>query len=383
MKTAVVILQILLGLQLAVVAGSDTYERHDVFTLLREALGGDTQAMFTLGQRYEFGSGVPRDCDKALMWYRRAAEEGDARAMNAIGLWNIEGNCVEKDEPAGIDLLKQAADLGEPAAMFNLARRYAIRSDAAPKNREESAEYFSKAIAGFRKLADAGERRAYFQLGVIYSEGIGIARDDRAALDYLQKAAALNDTRAMLFLASLCTESRGSECDAKKSFEWCHKAAQLGDPLGMIVAAAALESGEGVARDAVKAHEWRLKAADAGLPVAMFLVGRDYEFGNGVGKDADEAWRWFRKAALRGNAPALTQLGSEALRAQELEEASKDFEAAAALGNARANESVDISSKTSNVVTAVYFGDGQRVNRGQVLVQLVTPSSTFFPCGRR
>jgi membrane fusion protein, multidrug efflux system len=41
-----------------------------------------------------------------------------------------------------------------------------------------------------------------------------------------------------------------------------------------------------------------------------------------------------------------------------------------ALGNARANESVDISSKTSNVVTAVNFRDGQRVARGHVLVQL-------------
>ena len=41
-----------------------------------------------------------------------------------------------------------------------------------------------------------------------------------------------------------------------------------------------------------------------------------------------------------------------------------------ALGNARANESVDISSKISNVVTAVMFRDGERVQRGQVLVQL-------------
>ncbi|HET9472754.1 MAG TPA: efflux RND transporter periplasmic adaptor subunit [Steroidobacteraceae bacterium] len=41
-----------------------------------------------------------------------------------------------------------------------------------------------------------------------------------------------------------------------------------------------------------------------------------------------------------------------------------------ALGNARANESVDISSKTSNIVTAVMFRDGERVRRGQVLVQL-------------
>jgi len=41
-----------------------------------------------------------------------------------------------------------------------------------------------------------------------------------------------------------------------------------------------------------------------------------------------------------------------------------------ALGNARANESVDISTKISNIVIAVKFRDGERVKRGQVLVQL-------------
>jgi membrane fusion protein, multidrug efflux system len=41
-----------------------------------------------------------------------------------------------------------------------------------------------------------------------------------------------------------------------------------------------------------------------------------------------------------------------------------------ALGTARANESVDISSKTSNIVTAIRFRDGERVRQGQVLVQL-------------
>ena len=67
-------------------------------------------------------------------------------------------------------------------------------------------------------------------------------------------------------------------------------------------------------------------------------------------------------SGARNNAPAYVSVApvrSEVV-AQKLE----------ALGNARANESVDISSKTSNVVTAVRFGDGQRVNRGQVLVQL-------------
>ena len=64
----------------------------------------------------------------------------------------------------------------------------------------------------------------------------------------------------------------------------------------------------------------------------------------------------------RGNAPtfvAVAPVRSERL-SQKLE----------ALGNARANESVDISSKTSNVVTEVMFRDGERVQRGQLLVQL-------------
>lgn len=41
-----------------------------------------------------------------------------------------------------------------------------------------------------------------------------------------------------------------------------------------------------------------------------------------------------------------------------------------ALGTARANEAVEITSKASNIVTAVRFRDGERVQKGQVLVEL-------------
>ena len=41
-----------------------------------------------------------------------------------------------------------------------------------------------------------------------------------------------------------------------------------------------------------------------------------------------------------------------------------------AIGTANANESVNITSKTTNIVTAIHFGDGQAVQAGQVLVEL-------------
>ena len=66
--------------------------------------------------------------------------------------------------------------------------------------------------------------------------------------------------------------------------------------------------------------------------------------------------------AARNSAPATVMLAP--VRTERL---SQKIEA---LGNARANESVDVSSKTSNIVTAVRFRDGESVRRGQILVQL-------------
>jgi membrane fusion protein, multidrug efflux system len=65
---------------------------------------------------------------------------------------------------------------------------------------------------------------------------------------------------------------------------------------------------------------------------------------------------------MRNSAPAMVTLAP--VRAERI---SQKLEA---LGNARANESVDISTKISNIVTAVRFRDGERVKRGQTLVQL-------------
>lgn len=41
-----------------------------------------------------------------------------------------------------------------------------------------------------------------------------------------------------------------------------------------------------------------------------------------------------------------------------------------AVGTARANESVEVTSKTSNIVTAIRFQEGDRVHKGDILVEL-------------
>jgi membrane fusion protein (multidrug efflux system) len=69
----------------------------------------------------------------------------------------------------------------------------------------------------------------------------------------------------------------------------------------------------------------------------------------------------------QGAGPRAASAAFVSIAPVRMERVSQKLEA---LGNARANESVDVTSKTSNVVTSVTFRDGERVRKGQLLVRL-------------
>ena len=71
-----------------------------------------------------------------------------------------------------------------------------------------------------------------------------------------------------------------------------------------------------------------------------------------------------RPAAGAGGGAAVVQVVTAAARVQPLQVGIE------AIGTAIANESVNITSKTSNIVTGIHFSDGQAVRAGQVMVQL-------------
>ena len=54
--------------------------------------------MSNIGACFEFGFGVVKDKTKAFEWYMRAAEMGQAGAMNDLGVFFGNGVGVEKDE---------------------------------------------------------------------------------------------------------------------------------------------------------------------------------------------------------------------------------------------------------------------------------------------
>ncbi len=63
----------------------------------RGAEQGDAEAQFNLGFMYSEGRGVPQDYAEAVRWYRRGAVQGFAGAQYNLGGMYLEGRGVPQD----------------------------------------------------------------------------------------------------------------------------------------------------------------------------------------------------------------------------------------------------------------------------------------------
>ena len=76
-----------------------------------DAENGDISSQCDLAQRYAMGLGVPENEQKAIMWYRKAAEHGnDSDAIEALIKYHADGVRLGKDELDNIRLYKIFAE---------------------------------------------------------------------------------------------------------------------------------------------------------------------------------------------------------------------------------------------------------------------------------
>ena len=71
----------------------------------KAAAQGEPNGQYNLGVAYENGAGVQQDYDEALRWYRLAADQGNACAQNAIGLFYDFGHAVRAGQGGGAALV--------------------------------------------------------------------------------------------------------------------------------------------------------------------------------------------------------------------------------------------------------------------------------------
>lgn len=80
---------------------------------LKMARLGNTAAQLQLGIAYEHGEGLPRDANKAVNWYCRAAKKGLVQAQQNLAWMYANGRGVERDEAIAVRWFKAAARSGD------------------------------------------------------------------------------------------------------------------------------------------------------------------------------------------------------------------------------------------------------------------------------
>ena len=103
--------------------------------------------------------------------------------------------------------------------------------------------------------AEAGDADAQSTLGGMYLVGIGVAKDEKKAAEWIAKAAEQGDADAQFVLGSLYLDGIGVAKGEKKATEWIAKAAEQGNTDAQSVFGGMDLRGLGVKKDEKKAAE--------------------------------------------------------------------------------------------------------------------------------
>lgn len=153
-----------------------------IATLLLTSITPLARADFNAGVRaYQEG-----DLATALEEFKRAADEGDARAQLNVGVFYDQGLVVAQDPAQAAEWYRRAAEAGIDLAQFNLGTLYfeglGVEQD------------YAKALEWYSRAAFGGNGDAQFNLSVMYQEGLGTQVDYVEAHAWLELAARnLND----------------------------------------------------------------------------------------------------------------------------------------------------------------------------------------------
>jgi TPR repeat protein len=164
-----------------------------------------------------------------------------------------------------------------------------------------------RALDYYRRGAELGSGKAAFRVGHLYWNGApGLPADRERARPYLERAAASGDRDAQRYLVE--QPPTGADERSPEAIAALIRAAEGGDPRAQTRLAWNYEAGRGVPRDLAQAAAWFQRAAEAGDGEAMYALSVMHATGAGRPLDAPAAAAWLGKSAAAGYRPAQDEL---------------------------------------------------------------------------
>jgi TPR repeat protein/uncharacterized caspase-like protein len=264
-------------------------------------LGNNPIAQCAIADMYATGRGVGKSNQaEALLWYRKAADQGNARAQANVGrLLQIAG----KDDVEAVAYLRKAAEQDQPLGQYNLAVMFEQGRGGLTKDPAEAMQWC-------RKSADQGLAQAQFHLANMYLKGKAPSKDDAEGVRWMRKAAEQDYPIALNAMGNFYKDgSRGVAKDDVEATKWYKKAAERGNMMANHHLGVLYESSKSL-KDYAEAAKWYKRAAELNHGQSQHNLAQMYEAGKGIARDDAEAAKWYRRAAERDIAPAQGRLGT-------------------------------------------------------------------------
>lgn len=179
---------------------------------------GDQVASYYLGQIYgnfaEFDDIVPIDYAKALKYMQLSVDNGNILANRYLGMIYADGLGVTPDREKALQYFRLAAEVDDPISI-----QFLVETTDDPK------EAFQWELKG----ANDGNVMLMTLVGGSYFMGLGTERDPLEGLSWLALAAEIGESNAQRFLGNIYLGGYFLEKNLKKAKEWLTLSAQNGN----------------------------------------------------------------------------------------------------------------------------------------------------------
>nr|WP_321272028.1 tetratricopeptide repeat protein [uncultured Tolumonas sp.] len=177
-----------------------------------------------------------------------------------------------------------------------------------------------KHVAQTMSKAEQGDAQSQYQLGLNYTNGIGVTQDYTKGAQWFLKSAQQGKSEAQFMMGAAYASGRGVVRDETQAYQWFDKAANQGNSAALYQKADALANGRGTTKDIAASRKFYEKAARLGHVESQYSLGVLLMTGRGGKIDKIMGNAWVLAAADHGNkdAKALFDTTSKKLTKKQL-----------------------------------------------------------------
>ena len=228
--------------------------------ITKGAEAGIAEGMSDLAGCYENGIGTRQDDEKALFWYKKAAEAGNVFAMLKTGDY-LRDNGYAAEARSWFEKATEEGDDELRGWAFNrLGDMY--------ENGLLGAGNTSMAVRCYEKASDHGCVQGTLSLALCYKNGVGVAVNNYRAASYFEQVAEDGDDEekglACLLLGAMYRDGELGIDGDPRAATYFKKSADLGNTAGVYCLAQCYQYGFGVKEDVKRAAQLYARAARAG-----------------------------------------------------------------------------------------------------------------------